>query len=160
MGWFKQESIRTVRGHPAHYLRMCLKRAFQLAWFDTTNPRSFPLPYRLPYLLLLLMALVGVAASVPNPPPQWLVPVTMAAALAMVYLLVITSARFRLPLEGMMLLPAAYGTVWVTSRLGRFISMAPATVDTGQWEPSTEFQIAKPRHNERVRAQEIWRAEP
>jgi hypothetical protein len=116
MEWFKQESIRTVRAHPAHYLRMCLKRAFQLAWFDTTNPRSFALAYRLPYIVLLLMASVGVVASMPNPPRQWPVPVTMAAALAMVHVLVITSARFRLPLEGMMLLPAGYGLVWVTSR--------------------------------------------
>jgi hypothetical protein len=118
MEWFREESIRTVREHPWHYLRMCGKRAFKLVWFDFTNAHSFTLQYRLSYVLLLLLAVTGVAANVPHPPRQLLVPAIMTLTVALVHVLVIMSARFRLPLEGMMLLPAAYGTVWViaTSR--------------------------------------------
>jgi len=118
MDWFREESIRTVREHPGHYLSMCAYRAFKLAWFDSTNPRSLALQYRLSYLLLLFLAVVGVLANLRHPPRQWLVPVIMTLAVALVHVLVITSARFRISLEGMMLLPAAYGAIWLwlTSR--------------------------------------------
>jgi hypothetical protein len=113
--WFKEDAKRTLREHPWHYVQMCGKRAFELAWFDDTNPRSLPMAYRLPYILLLVLAVAGIAASLPHAPLEWPVPVVMSGALALVHILVITSARFRLPLEAMMLLPAAYGSVWAIS---------------------------------------------
>jgi hypothetical protein len=94
MDWFREEAIRTVREHPGHYLWMCAYRAFKLAWFDSTNPRSLALQYRLSYLSLLFLAVVGVIANLPHPPRQWLVPVMMTLTVALVHVLVIMSARF------------------------------------------------------------------
>jgi hypothetical protein len=115
MEWFKEESIQTLREHPWHYVAMCERRAVQLAWFDETNPRSFSAAVRLPYVGLLLLAVLGVAASIANPPRDWIVPVMMTTALALVHVLVITSARFRLPIESMMLQPAAFGVLSIAS---------------------------------------------
>jgi hypothetical protein len=127
-----------VREHPWHYLRMCGKRAFKLVWFDFTNPHSFTLQYRLSYVLLLLLAVMGVAANVPHPPRQLLVPAIMTLTVALVHVLVIMSARFRLPLEGMMLLPAAYGTVWVIATSRKVIEARvhrPVETHLGREEP-------------------------
>jgi hypothetical protein len=107
MGWFRRESLRILQEHTGHYMLMCGKRAWKFLWFDATNPGSLVLAYRLPYLLLLVLAVVGVVVSVREPPRFWIVPVIMCVALMAVHVLVIASARFRFPVEAVLLLPAA-----------------------------------------------------
>jgi len=114
MDWFRDRALRTIAEHPGHYLRMCGRRLWQMVWFDPTNPRSYVLPYRLCYLALLLLAATGMLVSVRHRPRLWHLPVLVAVGLLAVHALVITSARFRLPLEALLVLPAAV----VPARIG------------------------------------------
>jgi len=107
MSWFRSESIRTLRDDPAHYLRMCARRTWQLVWFDPTNPRSYPLTYRLPYLVLLVAGVVGAGLALRQAPRSLDLVAMTGGALVVVHVLVITSARFRLPLEALLILPAS-----------------------------------------------------
>jgi uncharacterized membrane protein len=81
-----------------------------LLWFDPTNPRSYVAAYRVPYLVLALLAIVGFvlmfrARAWPAQGGIW---VAAVGGLYLVHTLIITSARFRLPIEALLLLPAAY----------------------------------------------------
>ena len=114
--WFERRARKTIADNPAHYASMCLRRLAINAWFDPTNPRSYVLPYRLPYLLLAALAVAGLVRSGGlQPPRDWLLPALMFAALLLVFSGVITSARFRLLLEAFMLLPAALTVSDITS---------------------------------------------
>jgi hypothetical protein len=109
MDWFSHRIREEVVSDPAHYIRMCVRRLGMLLWFDDTNPRSFVLAYRLPYLVLALLALAGLALVFRSRPPPagfvfWIIPL---ASLFLVHTLIITSARFRLSMEVLYILPAA-----------------------------------------------------
>ena len=110
-----------------HYTRISLRRLGMLVWFDDTNPRSFVLPYRLPYLLLALLALVGLALMVRSRPlpagfVYWFVSL---GSLFLVHSLIITSARFRLPMEALYVLPAALA-------LSRMSALLPPSRSSGR----------------------------
>ena len=119
MTWFKHRILGELATDPMHYPQMCLRRLWQLLWFDPTNPRAFALAYRLSWLLLALAALGGLACVLADPGrrtahgafsarPRWWAPVVLSPlGLFIVHVLVITSARFRLPIEAVLLLPAA-----------------------------------------------------
>ncbi len=107
-----------IRTHPTDYAQLCLRRLGYLLWFDPTNPRSSSLYYRLSYFLLLVLALPGIVLSVRRGGP-WAPLYLAALAQSAVHVLVITSARFRLPLEACLLLPAAHFAATVCSRLQR-----------------------------------------
>jgi hypothetical protein len=77
-------------------------------------------------LLLLTLALAGVVIARRGTPlvaGDWVLPALMFAALLLVFTGVITSARFRLLLEALMILPAAVTarsvTRWVATKLRR-----------------------------------------
>ena len=52
----------------------------------------------------------GVVVSIRQPvkPREWMIPVTLSIAVMAVHVLIITSARFRLPLEALLFLPTGY----------------------------------------------------
>lgn len=108
MQWFGTRLRAELRHEPLAYVETSARRLGMLLWFDPTNPRSFVLAYRLPYLLLAGMAIVGLVLigrrGAPDGFSQWM---AAASALMVVHTLIITSARFRLPLEALMVLPAA-----------------------------------------------------
>jgi 4-amino-4-deoxy-L-arabinose transferase-like glycosyltransferase len=118
MAVFRREILRQLREHPGHYLRMCALRLGQMLWFDNTNPRSLVMAYRVPYLVLAALAAGGLWIGWRQGSPHgawagwggggggWVV-LMMAGALLAVHVLVIASARFRLPLEALMTVPAA-----------------------------------------------------
>ncbi len=116
MAWFGERIRRELAAAPAQYPKMVLRRLAMIAWFDDTNPRSFALPYRLPYLGLAVLSGVGLGFWGRPRGPDWLV---VAAALGLVVALggIITSARFRLLLEALMIVPAAWGMACLWSRL-------------------------------------------
>ena len=108
MEWFGMRLRSDLSEHPGGYLAVAARRLGMLLWFDPTNPRSFVMAYRLPYLVLAALAVVGliVIARRGAPPGfgQW---VAALAGLFVVHTLIITSARFRLPIEALLILPAA-----------------------------------------------------
>lgn len=110
MQWFGVRLRRELAAEPAAYPRVVMRRALMLLWFDPTNPRSYVAAYRVPYLVLLLFAMVGFvlmwkAQAWPTTFGVW---VAAVGGLYLVHTLIITSARFRLPIEALLLLPAAY----------------------------------------------------
>lgn len=98
----------------ANYGRLCLLRLKYLLWFDATNPRSFLWHYRMGYLLLAALALPVMIRGL----LRWrqtiagpCLPLLLAAfGLSLVHVLIITSARFRIPFEMLLVLPAATAT--------------------------------------------------
>jgi hypothetical protein len=110
MEWFGVRLRRELAEEPAAYPVVVARRAWMLLWFDPTNPRSFVAAYRVPYLVLAVLACIGIGLLIrrrewPRSGGVWLAAV---GGLYLVHTLVITSARFRLPIEALLLLPAAY----------------------------------------------------
>lgn len=110
MQWFGARLRRELAAEPSAYARVVARRAGMLLWFDPTNPRSFVAAYRVPYLVLALLALLGLALLVarrewPASGGLW---IGALLGLVLVHTLIITSARFRLPIEALLLLPASY----------------------------------------------------
>lgn len=105
MAWFRERILAELANDPLHYLRMIGTRALAWVWFDPTNPRSFALPYRLSYLTLVALAVGGLLAR-RGDGRRWLPALVLGVSLTAVHLLIITSARFRIPLEMLLLLPA------------------------------------------------------
>lgn len=110
MQWFGARLRRELAADPWSYPRVVARRAWMLLWFDPTNPRSYVAAYRVPYLVLAVLALVGLVLMwrARTWPPQIGVWVAAVGGLYLVHTLIITSARFRLPIEALLLLPAAY----------------------------------------------------
>lgn len=113
MDWFGRLAWRELAADPTHYLRMCGRRLRSWLWFDETNPRSFLWHYRLSYLSLAAAAIVGLCLG---RRVDWRPILAPAAALTLVHVLIITSARFRIPLELLLLLPAGHAAAALLSR--------------------------------------------
>jgi 4-amino-4-deoxy-L-arabinose transferase-like glycosyltransferase len=115
---FKALAWRDLAENPGHYLRMCGVRLGQMLWFDPTNPRAYVLPYRISYLALVSLATIGVGFSWANRrAAHWQMPILAGLGILVFHTLTITSARFRLPIEALMLLSAAVASVAVIERL-------------------------------------------
>lgn len=107
MQWFQSRVFAELRAAPGEYLRVVGRRVAMLAWFDDTNPRSFVAAYRVPWLLSLGLALAGLWRwRGTDRPAGVLLWGAALAGLVLVHALVIMSARFRLPIEALLLLPA------------------------------------------------------
>ena len=118
---FKTLVERDLSEDPGHYLKMCGVRLAQMLWFDATNPRAYVLAYRLSYLVLLALATVGVGLCVSGRRAlYWQMPLLAGVGILVFHTLTITSARFRLPIEALMLLPAAVASAVLAEALGRF----------------------------------------
>ncbi len=129
MDILEERAREWILAHPADYARLCLKRLAYLLWFDPTNPRSSSLYYRLSYFLLLVLAVPGIVLSARRGGP-W-APLSIAAlAQAAVHVLVITSARFRLPLEACLLLPAAHFAGYFAAHLTAYLTAEVSAPDS------------------------------
>ncbi len=114
MAWFRDQLRKELTAAPSQYVKVVLKRARMLAWFDPTNPRSFVAAYRVPWLLLAALAMLGwLWWPREERPAGYAMWVASVGGLVTVHLLVIMSARFRLPIEALLLLPATFAlTRW------------------------------------------------
>lgn len=114
MHWFRARLLEDLRREPTAYLRVAVKRLGMLLWFDPTNPRAFVAAYRLPYLVLAAAALVGLALigragrRDRRWPPGYAYWLLSLLGLSLVFVGIVASARFRLPIELLLVLPAAY----------------------------------------------------
>lgn len=105
MDRFRALAEAEVIAAPGRYLQQCLRRAYYWIWFDPTNPRSFAPVYRIGYFVLLATALVGVY-SLRNRRRACGPAICVALAMTLVHVFIITSARFRIPLEMLLLIPS------------------------------------------------------
>jgi 4-amino-4-deoxy-L-arabinose transferase-like glycosyltransferase len=110
MAWFGDRLRTELQAEPIAYLRVVAKRAAMLVWFDPTNPRSFVFAYRVPYLLLATLGVLGLVVLLREParPEGFALWWAAVGGLVLVHTLIITSARFRLPIEALLILPAAF----------------------------------------------------
>jgi hypothetical protein len=107
MDWFGRRIRAELAADPLHYFKMCGARLVHWAWFDATNPKSNVLGYRISYLTLAAWALLGLAFAA-----RWMTPLlAVATVLSLFHILVITSARFRVCLELLMIPLAAHGVL-------------------------------------------------
>jgi hypothetical protein len=95
-----------IREHPDQYVRLCLQRLRYFLTFDETNPKAAHWVYRATTSLWLVLALAGLAATVDRWRRLWPT-YAVFAAVTLFHTLVITSVRFRLPVEPLSLVWAA-----------------------------------------------------
>jgi hypothetical protein len=105
MDRFRLLALHELCDHPLRYLSQCGRRFWFWLWFDPTNPRSYVPAYRIGYVALLLCAVLGVW-QMRREAARFGPLLVTAAVLTVVHVLIITSARFRIPLEMLLLVPA------------------------------------------------------
>lgn len=109
MSVFRSLILAELSARPVQYVEKCILRLRQWAWFDETNPRSYVFAYRVSYVSLLFIAAVGLFIE-RRRWKNWAPFFVAASGLTMLHVLVITSARFRLPIE-LLLIPFAGVTI-------------------------------------------------
>ncbi len=103
-------AARFVRENPARYGQLCLNRLRYFLLFDDTNPKAANRLYRLSTVVWLALALVGLLATLDRFRRLW--PTYAIFGLVMAFhVLVITSVRFRIPLEGL-------SFIWIGAAMG------------------------------------------
>ena len=101
-----RKAVDFVRENPGRYAQLCLSRLRYFLLFDETNPKAANRLYRLTTVFWLVLAFVGLLVSL----RQWRQLLPTYATFAVVtafHVLVITSVRFRIPIEPMSLVWAA-----------------------------------------------------
>jgi hypothetical protein len=93
-----RRAVEFIRRHPADYGRLCLARLRYFLLFDETNPKAANRLYRAATVAWLVLVVVGLMVS----RDQWrrLWPTyAIFAAVTLFHVAVISSVRFRIPLE-------------------------------------------------------------
>lgn len=112
MDWFLAAAREQLLADPGHYARQCLRRLGSWIWFDASNPRSCLWHYRVSYLLLALLAGGGwLIEARRGRLTNWTMVGLPALTLTVVHMLIITSARFRIALELLLIPHAGIATV-------------------------------------------------
>jgi hypothetical protein len=102
-----------IRSNPAAYGRLCLRRLRYFLLFDETNPKAASRIYRLATVAWLVLAGVGLLATLGRWRRLWPT-YALFALVTLFHTLVITSARFRFPIEPL-------GMVWAAAGLGPMV---------------------------------------
>ena len=113
-----RRAVEFIRARPARYAGLCLQRLRYFLLFDETNPKASNRIYRAATVIWLVLALVGLLVSCDRWRRLWPT-YAVFAAVTLFHALVITSVRFRIPLEPLSFVWAA----WAVVPLGR--SLAP-----------------------------------
>ena len=109
-----RKAMAFIRENPARYARLCFNRLRYFLLFDETNPKAANWLYRIATSVWLVLSVVGLLASWVWWRRLWPTYAIFAAA-TLFHTLVITSVRFRIPIE-----PLSF--VWIAAAL------APLTV--------------------------------
>lgn len=113
-----RKAIEFIRENPGRYAQLCLNRLGYFLLFDETNPKAANRLYRLTTVLWLVLAFVGLIVSL----RRWrqLLPTyAIFAVVTAFHMLVITSVRFRIPIE-----PISF--VWAAGALAPLLAhLAP-----------------------------------
>lgn len=99
-----------IATEPGAYLRLCANRLRYFLAFDETNPKAANRLYRVATAVWLVLTAVGTLAAWPHRRQLWLTFV-LFAAVTLFHTLVITSVRFRIPIE-----PLSF--VWIGAAIG------------------------------------------
>lgn len=105
-----------IRANPARYAALCLQRLRYFLLFDETNPKASNRIYRAATVTWLVLAFVGLLVSCDRWRRLWPT-YAIFAAVTLFHVLVITSVRFRIPLEPFSFVWAAWAIVPLGARL-------------------------------------------
>ncbi|MBN2475329.1 MAG: hypothetical protein JXB62_12015 [Pirellulales bacterium] len=105
-----------IRANPWQYAGLCLQRLQYFLLFDETNPKAANRLYRIATVTWLVLASIGLLVSLPRWRALWPTYVIGAAVVAF-HTLVITSVRFRIPIEPTTFVWAACAVAPPVSRL-------------------------------------------
>lgn len=93
-----RKAVQFIRSNPDRYARLCADRLRYFLLFDETNPKAANRIYRLSTVVWLVLATVGLMASLGRWRSLWPT-YAIFAAVTLFHTLVITSVRFRIPIE-------------------------------------------------------------
>ena len=112
-----RRAVEFIRAHPARYAALCARRLRYFLLFDQTNPKASNRIYQAATVTWLVLALVGLLVSCDRWRRLWPT-YAVFAAVTLFHALVITSVRFRIPLEPFSFVWAA----WAVVPLGRSLT--------------------------------------
>jgi hypothetical protein len=93
-----QKAVQFIRENPGRYGELCLNRLRYFLLFDETNPKAANRLYRLATVVWLVLAFVGLLVSLRHWRRLWPT-YAVFAVVTLFHVLVITSVRFRIPIE-------------------------------------------------------------
>jgi hypothetical protein len=105
-----RRAVEFIRDHPGRYAGLCLARLRYFLLFDETNPKASNRIYRAATIVWLVLTLVGLLVSCGRWRRLWPT-YAIFAAVTLFHAMVITSVRFRIPLEPMSFVWAAWAVV-------------------------------------------------
>jgi hypothetical protein len=112
-----RRAVAFIRGNPGRYGRLCLDRLRYFLLFDETNPKAANPVYRWATVTWLVLGFVGLLVSLPRARSLWAV-YAIFAAVTLFHALVITSVRFRIPIEPISFVWAAFAVTPFVTRIG------------------------------------------
>ncbi len=107
---------RFIRDHPGQYAGLCLRRLRYFLLFDETNPKAANRVYRASTVTWLLLCFIGLLVSGGRWRQLWPT-YAIFAVVTLFHTLVIVSVRFRIPLEPLSFVWAAWAVAPVLARL-------------------------------------------
>jgi hypothetical protein len=110
-------AIKYIMENPRRFLELLAIKAYYFWWFDPTNPLTNTLIYRLPWMIVLPLGVVGMFLS----RRMWRdvsIFYLLIIAFTLPYIVTVVEARFRMPIEPFMILFAAYAVVRSCRLLG------------------------------------------
>ncbi len=128
-----------IRENPGRYAQLCLNRLRYFFLFDETNPKAANRLYRLTTVFWLVLTFVGLLASA----GRWrqLLPTyAIFATVALFHVLVITSVRFRIPIE-----PISF--VWAAGALAPLLSHLTLRQKLRVYRPGEQGDSAMPERH-------------
>ena len=116
-----RRAVEFIRGNPGRYGRLCLARLRYFLLFDETNPKAANPIYRAATVAWLVLGGIGLLVCVPRWRAFWPT-FAIFALVTLFHSLVITSVRFRIPLE-----PLAF--VWAATAVAPLlVRLAPRRI--------------------------------
>lgn len=146
------EAAEFVRGEPAAYAALCLKRLRYFLLYDATNPKTMHPLYRASTIFWITLAGIGLCLSWRHYRtlwPTW----AIFATITLFHTLTITSARFRMPIE-----PLSF--VWVGLAAGQILARCIGVRRISSRRPLPSTTIDAPSAPARRGGHEPHAAEP
>jgi len=106
--FFAAEVGKFIVEHPGSYLRLCAARLWFYGWRDPTHPLTASIWYLGPWLLLLILAIMGLV-SIRRDGRKWSLWLLQIAGFTLLFSLTVVVPRYRMPLYPAMFLLAAMG---------------------------------------------------
>ena len=111
-----RRALRFIRHNPARYGRLCMNRLRYFLLFDETNPKAANRVYRWSTIIWLVLASLGLLVSLGRWREFW-PSYAVFFAVTLFHALVITSVRFRIPIEPLSFVWAATAMELLAARL-------------------------------------------